>query len=389
MIREILVTFYLFVFSAVFNICKLFPLQNKVTFVVSFSENNKSIYKEMIRQDFSCRTLFLTTEKMYGVFSKFEKATTLLFEMKKPLDFMRSIYHLATSKVILVDNYYGFLAKSEFKPGVDCIQLWHANGAIKKFGLKDPSVESRSSRAKGRFKAVYDRFTRVVVGSEAMAEIFRGAFGVTEDRLLRTGIPRTDVFFDQTAQLRAKSKLYKKFPFLKEKKVLLYAPTYRENQLSSAEIKLNLKKLALQFEDEYILLLKLHPAVKNDLCIPAELSHFAYDFSGWHQLNELLFISDMLITDYSSVPFEYSLLNRPIIFFWYDLGQYEKERGIWENFMSLLPGPVAHTSEEVAAYISRMKADHESTHLFSSKWNEYSKGESSRNILDYIRKKID
>jgi teichoic acid glycerol-phosphate primase len=389
MIRELAVTLYLFIFSVIFKVSKLFPLQKKVTFVVSFSENNKSIYKEMIRQDFSCRTLFLTTEKMYGIFSKYKDAETLLFELKKPWDFIRSIYHLATSKVVFVDNYYGFLAKSDFKPTVECIQLWHANGAIKKFGLKDPSIENRSQKAQIRFKSVYDRFNKVVIGSEAMAEVFREAFGVTEDRLLRTGIPRTDVFFDQKAQLLAQSVLYKKHPFLKDKKVLLYAPTYREDQLTDAEIKLDLKNMAKQFGDDYILLLKLHPAVKNNISIPEDLTHFVYDFSGHHQLNELLFISDVLITDYSSIPFEYSLLNRPVIFFWPDLEQYEKERGIWENFLSFLPGPIAHTSEEVAAFIDQGDVNLERVRSFSSKWNEYSKGESSKNILIHIREKLD
>jgi teichoic acid glycerol-phosphate primase len=389
MIRELAVSLYLFIFSLIFNISKLFPLQNKVSFVVSFSENNKSIYKEMIRQDFSCRTLFLTTEKMYRVFSKYEGATTLLFEVKKPLSFFRSIYHLATSKVVFVDNYYGFLAKSDFKSSVECIQLWHANGAIKKFGLKDPSIESRSDQAKQRFKTVYDRFSKVAVGSEAMAEIFGEAFGVTEDRLLRTGIPRTDVFFDKKAQLLAKSKLYQTYPFLNGKRILLYAPTYRENQLVNAEIALDLQNMAEQFQEDSILLLKLHPAVKNKISVPPELSHFVYDFSSAHQLNELLFITDILITDYSSIPFEYSLLNRPIIFYLYDLEEYEKERGIWETFIKFLPGPIAYTSTDVISIIKEGCFDENRVRTFSTKWNEYSAGNSSKNMLDVVKEKLD
>jgi teichoic acid glycerol-phosphate primase len=388
MLRELAVTLYLVIFSIIFKISKWFPLQNKVTFVVSFSENNKSIYKEMLRQDLSCRTLFLTTEKMYSSFSKYEEASTLLFELKKPLDFICSIYHLATSKVVFVDNYYGFLDKSNFKPTVECIQLWHANGAIKKFGLKDPSIESRSKKALKRFKSVYNRFSKVIVGSEAMADIFRQAFEVTEDRILRTGIPRTDVFFDPKTQLHAQTKLYRKYPFLENKKVLLYAPTFRENQLTDAEMKLDLKSMAEQFEDQYVLLLKFHPAVKNNINIPSELSHFVYDFSDYHQLNELLFITDTLITDYSSIPFEYSLLNRQIVFFLYDLEAYEEERGIWENFIKFLPGPIAYSSDQVSTLIQDGNFDEEKVRSFSSKWNEYSNGDSSKNVLEIVKNKL-
>ncbi len=121
MARELAVTLYLLVFTVLFRICKLFSLENKVVFVVSFSENNKRIHDEMVRQDLSCRTVL--TDKMFKVFSNRKNATTLVFEMKKPLHFVRSIFHLATSKVVFVDNYYGFLAKTEFKKGVECVQL--------------------------------------------------------------------------------------------------------------------------------------------------------------------------------------------------------------------------------------------------------------------------
>ncbi len=388
MLRELAVSLYLFMFTTFFKLSKLFPLQNKVTFVVSFSENNKSVYKEMLRQEFSCRTLFLTTEKMYPLFSKYKDATTLLFELKKPFDFLRSIFHLATSKVIVVDNYYGFLSKSAFKPSVECIQLWHANGAIKKFGLEDPSIETRNKRAMARFKSVYNRFDKVVVGSEAMADVFKQAFGTSDGKILRSGMPRTDVFFDRSAKAKAETKLLRQFPVLKVKKVILYAPTYRENQLLDAELRIDLKSLAAQFADEYVLLLKIHPAVKNKIKIPSELSHFVYDFSSYHQLNDLLFVTDILITDYSSIPFEYCLLNRPIIFFLYDLEEYEKERGIWDDYLTFLPGPIAYSSEEVTTIIKNDQFDLGRIRSFSDKWNQYSHGESSKNIVCLIKEKL-
>ncbi|WP_171050996.1 CDP-glycerol glycerophosphotransferase family protein [Bacillus sp. BHET2] len=383
--REIAITLYLAVFSIIFKLSQWFPLENKVTFVVSFSENNKSIYKEMIRQDLSCRTLFLTTEKMYSSFSKLEKSTTLLFEMKRPIDFLRSIYHLATSKIIFVDNYYGFLAKSNFKPGVECIQLWHANGAIKKFGLKDPSIKSRSEKAIQRFHTVYQRFSTVVVGSDAMTDIYKQAFGINDKRMVRTGIPRTDVFFDQSIKKKAEEKLKKNHPFLENKKVILYAPTYREDELIDAKLNLDLKKMADRFDEDYILLLKLHPAIKNRFEIPSDLSEFIYDFSNNPSMNEMLFITDILITDYSSIPFEYTLLNRPVIFYLYDLEDYKSERGVWDGFLEYLPGPIAENTDDIIRLIEENSFDSERIHSFADKWNQYSKGQSSRNVVDLVK----
>jgi teichoic acid glycerol-phosphate primase len=170
--------------------------------------------------------------------------------------------------------------------------------------------------------------------------------------------------------------------------VLLYAPTYRENQLLDAELKIDLKSMAEQFGEDYVLILKIHPAVKNKISIPAEVSHFAHDFSSYHHLNELLFVTDILITDYSSIPFEYCLLNRPIIFFLYDLEEYEQERGIWEDFIKFLPGPIAYSSSEISTIISQGDFDYQRIRSFSAKWNEYSNGGSSKNVLDQVRDKL-
>lgn len=384
MVREAAITIYLFIFSLIFAFFNRFTLRNKVVFVVSFSENNQSIYKEMIRQDSTCRIIFLATEQMHPTFSKLKGASTLFFEWKNPLQFMKGIYHLATSKVVMVDNYYGFLAQIRFRDSVQCIQLWHANGAIKKFGLKDPSNGTRTNRAIQRFKRVYNSFDKVVVGSEAMADIFKQAFGVEDERIVRTGIPRTDIFFDHAKQTKIVQNMYKQYPYLKNKKIILYAPTYREKDLQDFQLQLDFQELLSQLKQEYALIIKLHPAIKSEIDIPSEFDHLVYDFSDYHSMNELLFISDLLITDYSSIPFEYSLLNRPIIFYLYDLEEYMKERGMWENYLEFLPGPIAYTTKEIGDIIRAENVDYERILRFSEKWNEYSKGFASKNIVDML-----
>src|SRR5699024_7608756 len=100
----------------------------------------------------------------------------LYFESKNIIHFVRSIYHLATSSHIIVDNYYGFLAVTDFKDDATCIQVWHAAGAIKQFGLEDLSNVNRTSKAMDRFKAVYHRFDQVIVGSDEMIDIYKRSF---------------------------------------------------------------------------------------------------------------------------------------------------------------------------------------------------------------------
>src|SRR5699024_1500932 len=106
-----------------------------------------------------------------------ENDMVLKFHESAPISWIRSIYHLATARVIFIDNYFGFLAATSFKENVTCVQLWHAAGAIKQFGLKDPSNQYRSKRANQRFKKVYKQFHQIVVGSEKMADIMKESFG--------------------------------------------------------------------------------------------------------------------------------------------------------------------------------------------------------------------
>ncbi|WP_369426003.1 CDP-glycerol glycerophosphotransferase family protein [Cytobacillus pseudoceanisediminis] len=101
---------------------------------------------------------------------------------------------------------------------VTCLQVWHASGAIKQFGLKDPSIANRKSRAITRFKKVYKQFHNIIVGSEEMARIFGEAFGIEEKNILRTGMPRTDVFFNEKRIALIKKYMYQKFPYLEEKR---------------------------------------------------------------------------------------------------------------------------------------------------------------------------
>ncbi|WP_251557318.1 CDP-glycerol glycerophosphotransferase family protein [Mesobacillus maritimus] len=384
MVREMAVYFYLRLFSLLFSLFNLLPLQKKVVLVASFTENNLHIYDEMQKQNVDFRTIILANEKVYPYLaSETNEETVLLFEIKRLTHFIMSIYHLATAKVIFVDNYYGFLAATKFKKDAKCIQIWHANGAIKKFGLKDQSIEFRTEKAKERFKKVYNNFHKVIVGSEAMADIFTQAFGLPEDRILRTGVPRTDLFYNAEKKDSIERYIYKKYPFLSDKKVILYAPTFRDEKLETFELHINLKLLQKELEQEYILLLKLHPAIKNSIRITEDLQGFVYDFSDYPNVNELFFVSDILITDYSSLPFEYAILNKPMVFFPYDLAQYSKTRGFWEDYKKLVPGPIAYSTTEIIHSIKTKDFQLEKVAAFNQKWNTYSKGHSSGNIVAY------
>src|SRR5699024_7478144 len=288
MAREFAITVYLAFFKILFCSFKKKPLEKKTTFVTSFGNNTKMTIKELERLVLDAEVVVLRAPGCRMNFTG-KNRTVLDMQVRNLPQFIRSIYHLATSSHIFIDNYYGFLAASDFRDEVTCIQLWHAAGAIKQFGLQDLTNSDRSKRALRRFQKVYNRFDYVVVGSKQMEKVFKESFGLPEERFLYTGIPRTDFFFDNKLIDKARQRL-----------------------LDTAELHMDLDKMYDQFKYEFVIFLRLHPAVDGKF--NNKYPGFIYNVSNYPWINDLLVGSDVLITDYSSIPFEYSLLQKPMIF---------------------------------------------------------------------------
>ncbi len=379
MARELAISLYLLVFRLVFMVFNILPLKDKTTFVVTFGDNSKYVFEEMRRQNIQDDVVFLCTGKGLSYFKDYEYIVPIPFESFNVVNWLKSVYHLATSKKIFVDNYFGFLAVTDFREEVECIQLWHATGAVKKFGLEDQSVAQRSEKAQNRFNRVYEKFDKVIVGSDVMANVFMKAFGIKQDQILKTGIPRTDFFFNEQAKQNAISHLRRENKGFTEKKIVLYAPTYRDNELDEFRLKLDLEKMKQELGKDYVLILRLHPAVKKTEDYAVLYPGFVYDYSGnEYEINDLLLIADYLITDYSSIPYEYSLLGKPMIFFTYDLEKYNQERGIIEESF---PGPVVKETESIIKLIKENEFDYRVIENFSQKWNKYSTGSSTNKLV--------
>lgn len=382
MVRELLIEMYLLFVKILFSIFKILPIQDKVTFVASFKGNNIAIYNEMQRLNFSSKLVFLCKKSCYRSLKNSVDEKVYQIESKNILHEIIGIYHIATSRKIIVDNYYGFLAAVSFKKNVECIQIWHAAGAIKTFGLKDHTIEKRTKRAKERFKKVYKNFHKVVVGSDEFAKIFMEAFDLSEENMLPIGIPRTDFFYDHEKHEEIKEKFFRKYPALIGKKIILYAPTYRDYE-EEQELHLNIDLLYEHLKEEYALLIRFHPSVtihfENE-----KYKDFVFDFSYYHDINELLIVADYLISDYSSVPFEFSILEKPMIFYPYDLQKYEKERGIWRKYEEMVPGPIVMSTEEIIHVIKNHDFDLDKIKEFAKLWNTYSKGRSCQAFVQYV-----
>ncbi|WP_269410436.1 CDP-glycerol glycerophosphotransferase family protein [Lentibacillus daqui] len=382
MARELAISVYLFVFRLLFRLFQWFPQRKKTVFIASFGDNILYTLQELRKQT-DDPVVILKTSQCKVDFED-TTATILHFQPINLLQWIQSIYHIASADKIFVDNYFGFLAVTDFKANVLCVQLWHAAGAIKQFGLKDPSIVHRTQRAYERFQKVYQRFTHVVVGSEKMAAIFRESFGLSNEKILRSGIPRSDLFYDTKTQQRIQQTLRNRYPVIGQKKVILYAPTYRDHELNQVNIALDIEKMYQHLHQDYVLFLRLHPAVKQEF--HNQYDSFVYDVSDITDVNHLLLVTDILITDYSSIPFEFALLERPMIFFAYDLDDYEQQRGFSEAYETLVPGPVVNNTDDIVDVIEHGIFDIQLVKEFANQWNQYNKGNASRTLINTLYK---
>src|SRR5699024_6761344 len=132
--REFFISIYLFVFKLIFNFFKKRPLENKTVFVASFDGNVNATIGALDNLVENHQIIILADKNYNSYAVDRDNQVTLSFKPSRLRDFVISIYHLATARHVFVDNYYGFLAVTEFKPEVKCVQLWHAAGAIKQFG---------------------------------------------------------------------------------------------------------------------------------------------------------------------------------------------------------------------------------------------------------------
>ncbi len=232
------------------------------------------------------------------------------------------------------------------------LQLWHACGAFKLFGLSELGLTDLAQNTRN-----HRTYTRAIVSGSAMAPFYSEAFGMHINNIRQTGIPRTDVFFDEEYRKETVAALYERYPQWKDKKIVLFAPTFRGSGNKTAFYPMERFPIDLVMNalpPDTVLLVKQHPFVHSDLSMYRECD-FAdrlFDLTGKENINDLLFITDLLVTDYSSSIFEAALIDIPMIFYAFDLEEYLRERDLYFDFAEFVPGEIV---EDLQTLISRMK----------------------------------
>lgn len=328
-------------YALFFNLSRVFPIkQNRIAFIAPHNggtEDSLSKMRSYIEKKGGYETVFISTNDLKLDFSGFVPLVKSCLKAAGFFTFKAAA--LARSKYVFLNDNFMPMASLKFSKKAVITQLWHAEGAFKKFGLSAPLTDDvREREKKGASKLTY-----VVCTSESVAPVYAEAFGVESEKVLPLGSPRIDSLLSEkdTAEIRAE--FDKNHPECKGKKLVLYAPTFRDSPEKDSALldRIDVQAFNREFPDSR-LLTKLHPQINS-----AKPLEGATDVTKGHDIGDLTLICDAVITDYSSVCMDFALLSKPCIFFAFDLDEYEVERSFYFDYKSYVPGPVAESFDEV------------------------------------------
>ncbi len=302
----------------------------------------------------------------------------------------RMLADAATARYIFLTEASNVIGCIPKRKETTVCQLWHACGAFKKFGLSTAGELFGPDLASHRRHPYYGNLDLVTVSSPEVIWAYAEAMDLKgrEEIIKPLGTSRTDVFFRDDFISAARERLYQVFPAARGKKVILFAPTFRGG-VSFAETarKFDPAKLAPALSDEYVIVIKHHPLIRSLPKIDPQLDGiFACDVTKSMTIEDLLCVSDICISDYSSVIFEYSLFERPMLFFAYDLEEYFDWRGFYYDYETLAPGPVCRTHEELIGNIRKLREGFDPGRVreFKERFMSACDGHSTERILKEV-----
>lgn len=299
---------------------------------------------------------------------------------------IRMLQSIATAPLVFINEASNITSCVRLRPQTRIIQTWHGCGAFKKFGFSTASLDWGISGNEMERYPYYRNQWLVSVSAPEAVGAYQDAMHQPEGVIQPLGVSRTDVFFDESYICRAREKLYALFPQARGKKVILYAPTFRGTQTNAHTLQLDYEMFSDALSDQYVLIENHHPFVKKVPQIPREYGDFAKDLTGAMSIQQLLCVSDICISDYSSLIFEYSLFERPMLFYAPDLAEYFDARGFYYDYDELTPGPVFADQKDMLTYLLHMEErfDRQQLVAFREKFMSACDGHATERILDYV-----
>lgn len=314
-------------------------------------------------------------------FTIIESARMATSQPQSQKSWMALMKKLAAADVIYLDDHAPVLDWLKLEESTKVIQLWHAGAGFKSSGYSRwghigcPGPSS-----------CHRQYTYGIAGSRHIAHFFSEVWGINTENVLPTGMPRIDEYLDPVYREKKTAELYQQFPMCKGKKVILFAPTYRGKNRADAYYPYELidfEKLYQLCGDEYVVLFKMHPWVSAPVPLEERFQDRFVDANTYPNINDLFYITDLLITDYSSNIFEYSLMRRPMLFFAFDKIQYSFSRGFHRDYELSAPGKVCYNFEELLTALEQKDFEYEKVEEYVAHHFDHIDSNSSDRVIDW------
>ena len=260
-------------------------------------------------------------------------------------------FKCATSAVIILEDFYPQLHSIQKRNETNIVQLWHACGAFKTFGLTRMGKRGGAPQTSMNHR----NYDLVPVSSDTVRDIYAEAFGISPSKVQALGVPRTDRLFDWEYEEEKRAELYEKYPAFKDNRVILFAPTFRGDGNKDAYYPaeaFDVNQFMEKQPEDTVLILKNHPFVKQKFAVDDRWQSRVFDLSTEEHINDLMLISNLLITDYSSSVFEAAVLELPMLFYAFDEQEYIDSRDFYFDYEQFTPGPVVAEFEALCEQAS-------------------------------------
>lgn len=368
-------------YGVIFNIFRICPIRKKkvVFFMIhncKFKGNFNFIYNEMKKKDQYFEFIFVSKKQLFNVTGNIFRRVFGLVKGGLYFYFILN-YHLATAEFVFLNDNFQPLAFMNISRKTKLIQLWHGIGAFKRFGLStetDPLI--RECTIKGNKK-----ITHLFVSSMNVVPFYIEAMGVDKNYIFPTGLPVADFYFMDDKKIESRIRFESTLNIGKDKKVLLYTPTFRNTEDENIRIlqAFDCEAVLQALGEEWIILIRLHPQMYTYYKVE---NNRVFDVTHYDDIKDLFVVADVLISDYSSTIVEYSLLHKPMYFYAYDLDKYD--RGFYLDYLKNLPGPIAYTLNELILYIQEGVFLEDKWKDFVNMQYDYLDKSSTQRVLDII-----
>lgn len=354
---------------------KLFPINNKKITFLSRQVNSESLDFKMIRtnlEEKGYKTKVLC-KRMNKGFKNYFKYNFHIY---------KQMYHIATSKVCVIDSYIIPISVLKHKKKLYVLQIWHSIGKIKKSGYqtlghkKATSIfDFENNKQTAIIMKMHNNYDNIIAGGKAFDKFYCEGFNCKKEILLNYGLPRIDYLIQNSEKI--KNEILNKYPEFKNKKVVLYVPTFRKYEI-------NIDDLINNFDyDNNILIIKSHPNQIID--VKDKRIYLCEDFKS----TDLLSISDYVITDYSSICLEAAILNKKVLFYIFDYEKYVNLNGLNLDPSKELKNSSYKNIEDILEIIKTDKYDDESYQKFRKQYLPENLGNSTELIVNKITSKLE